>query len=218
MFGREFKLSALARMEAGANVSALARELGVRRKYLYQWRERFRLGGPVALRSRGRPTKAEQLAMESGSPEALPAASPVMPAAAPLTSWLWRGGGSRSWSARSASSKLNWIFFGKPCGKSGKHAGRTTGLACGRLRGHRGDDVTAAARRAHGRADVWVGGGQPGGLLPPVAGLRAAAGRDRGARRDPTGGAGEPSLWLSADRGPAAAREAWWRTTSGCCG
>jgi transposase-like protein len=71
-------------MEAGANVSALARELGVRRKYLYQWRERFRLGGPVALRSRGRPTKAEQLAMESGGPEALPAASPVMPAAAPL--------------------------------------------------------------------------------------------------------------------------------------
>ena len=55
-FSREFKLSALARMEAGANVSALARELGVRRKYLYQWRERFRLGGPVALRSRGRPT------------------------------------------------------------------------------------------------------------------------------------------------------------------
>jgi len=83
-FSREFKLSALARMEAGANVSALARELGVRRKYLYQWRERFRLGGPVALRSRGRPTKAEQLAMESGGPEALPAASPVMPAAAPL--------------------------------------------------------------------------------------------------------------------------------------
>jgi len=83
-FSREFKLSALARMEAGANVSALARELGVRRKYLYQWRERFRLGGPVALRSRGRPTKAEQLAMGNGSPEALPAASLVMPAAAPL--------------------------------------------------------------------------------------------------------------------------------------
>jgi hypothetical protein len=36
------------------------------------------------LRICGRPTKAEQLAMESGGPEALPAASPVMPAAAPL--------------------------------------------------------------------------------------------------------------------------------------
>jgi transposase len=82
-FSREFKLAALARMEAGANVSALARELGIRRKYLYQWRERFRLGGPVALRSRGRPTRAEQLAIETGSTEPLPAASPVMPAAAP---------------------------------------------------------------------------------------------------------------------------------------
>jgi len=65
-FSREFKLAALARMEAGENVSALARELTVRRKYLYQWRERFRAGGPIALRSRGRPTKAEALAIQSG--------------------------------------------------------------------------------------------------------------------------------------------------------
>lgn len=81
-FSREFKLAALARMEAGENVSALARALGVRRKYLYQWRERFRLGGAIALRSRGRPSKAEMLAMAAG-PEALPAASPRLPAAAP---------------------------------------------------------------------------------------------------------------------------------------
>ncbi len=69
-FSREFKLAALARMAAGENVSALARELGVRRKYLYQWRERFRLGGAIALRSRGRPTKAEVLVMRrSGGDE-----------------------------------------------------------------------------------------------------------------------------------------------------
>lgn len=59
LFSREFKLAAIHRMQAGENVSALARELGVARKYLYQWRERFRIGGPVALRTRGRPTKAE---------------------------------------------------------------------------------------------------------------------------------------------------------------
>ena len=57
-FSREFKLSALARMEAGENVSALSRELGVRRKLLYQWREAFRAGGPEALRGQGRPRKA----------------------------------------------------------------------------------------------------------------------------------------------------------------
>jgi transposase len=81
-FSREFKVAALARMAAGENVSALARELGVRRKYLYQWRERFRAGGVIALRSRGRPTKAEVLAISAG-PEALPETSPRMPAAAP---------------------------------------------------------------------------------------------------------------------------------------
>lgn len=66
-FSREFKLAALARMAAGENVSALCRELGIKRKYIYQWRERFRLGGPAALRSRGRPTKAEALAMRPGA-------------------------------------------------------------------------------------------------------------------------------------------------------
>lgn len=62
-FSREFKLSILERMAAGENVSALSRELGIACKCLYQWRERFRQGGAVALRSRGRPTKAEVLAM-----------------------------------------------------------------------------------------------------------------------------------------------------------
>jgi transposase-like protein len=82
LFSRDYKLAALRRMLAGENVSALARELGVRRKYLYQWRERFRAGGPLALRSRGRPTKAEVLAMQAGetAPD-IPAAS--RPQAAP---------------------------------------------------------------------------------------------------------------------------------------
>ena len=82
LFSRDYKLAALRRMLAGENVSALARELGVRRKYLYQWREWFRAGGPLALRSRGRPTKAEVLAMQAGetAPD-IPEAS--MPQAAP---------------------------------------------------------------------------------------------------------------------------------------
>ena len=57
VFSRDFKLSAVRRMLAGENVSALARELAVLRKDLYVWRERFRSGGPEALRSRGRPRK-----------------------------------------------------------------------------------------------------------------------------------------------------------------
>jgi transposase InsO family protein len=54
-FSREFKLEALRWMEAGENVGVLARELGVSRKSIYQWRNRYRLGGGNALRShRGR--------------------------------------------------------------------------------------------------------------------------------------------------------------------
>ena len=62
-FSREYKLAVIERMAAGENVSALSRELGIARKCLYQWRDRYRLGGVVALRSRGRMTKAEVLAM-----------------------------------------------------------------------------------------------------------------------------------------------------------
>jgi len=54
---RKFKLAAVSRMLAGENVHALARELRVLRKDLYVWRDRFRSGGPEALRGPGRPRK-----------------------------------------------------------------------------------------------------------------------------------------------------------------
>lgn len=58
-FSRAFKLEAVGRIEAGENVSALARELGIKRAILYRWRDACWLGGPEALRLRGRPSKAE---------------------------------------------------------------------------------------------------------------------------------------------------------------
>jgi transposase len=64
-FSRDFKLTALQRMLAGENVSALCRDLGIARKLLYDWRERYRLGGVVALRERGRPTRAESDALRA---------------------------------------------------------------------------------------------------------------------------------------------------------
>ena len=83
LFSREYKLAALRRMQAGENVSALARELGIRRKYLYQWRERFRAGGPEALRTRGRPSKAEALAIAAHGVGLRPAAGAAMGDAVP---------------------------------------------------------------------------------------------------------------------------------------
>lgn len=68
-FSRAFKEAAVKRMAAGENVSTLARELALRRKLLYEWRDVLRNGG--ALRSAGRPRKtAERPKRVGAGPEA----------------------------------------------------------------------------------------------------------------------------------------------------
>ena len=55
IFTTEFKQQAVLRLEAGASASALAAELGVRRKLLYDWRQAYREHGVAGLnRKRGR--------------------------------------------------------------------------------------------------------------------------------------------------------------------
>ena len=54
-FSREFKLAAVGRMQAGESPSALQRELGVKRKSLYEWKKRVEAGGAENLRDGGRP-------------------------------------------------------------------------------------------------------------------------------------------------------------------
>jgi transposase len=73
VFSREVKLAAVRRMLAGENVSALARELKLRRKLLYAWRDSFRSGGPEALRTRGRPRKSAVVAPAVAGPPRGPA-------------------------------------------------------------------------------------------------------------------------------------------------
>ena len=53
----EFKRAAVALMAPGVKISALARELGVCRQRLYEWREAMRLGDEQ-LRRPGRPKRA----------------------------------------------------------------------------------------------------------------------------------------------------------------
>ena len=64
-FNRGFKLAALERMASGENVSALCRALGIRRSRLYEWRDRYRLGGADGLRGPGRMSTAEALAIRA---------------------------------------------------------------------------------------------------------------------------------------------------------
>lgn len=67
-FSREFKIAAVQRMAAGANVSKLARELGISRKGLYQWQKLFRAGGPAALRDDVGPPRAARRLGEANDP------------------------------------------------------------------------------------------------------------------------------------------------------
>jgi transposase len=60
-FDRDFKVVAVRRMLAGESPTALAMELQVGRKVLYQWKDAYVAGGVEALRSRGRPRKGEEL-------------------------------------------------------------------------------------------------------------------------------------------------------------
>ena len=63
-YSRAFKLAAIARMEAGESAMALSRELRVKHGMLYRWRNAFRRGGELALRTElGRPNRSDALAM-----------------------------------------------------------------------------------------------------------------------------------------------------------
>jgi transposase len=58
-YGSELKLAAVRRVLAGESVSAVAQELGVRRKRLYVWKDRYAELGEAGLvyRRGGRPRK-----------------------------------------------------------------------------------------------------------------------------------------------------------------
>jgi len=66
-YGAELKLAAVRRVLAGESVSAVAQELGIRRKRLYVWKDRYAELGEVGLvrRRGGRPRK--QAAAVNGS-------------------------------------------------------------------------------------------------------------------------------------------------------
>jgi transposase len=58
-FSQEFKVAAVQRMNAGESTARLAEELGVRRKLLYEWKQRMEAGGAESLkRKAGRPRKS----------------------------------------------------------------------------------------------------------------------------------------------------------------
>ena len=56
-YSADFKQDAVSRMAHAKTITGLAEELGVRRKFLYLWRDQLQAGGRAALeRRRGRPS------------------------------------------------------------------------------------------------------------------------------------------------------------------
>ena len=145
-YGTELKLAAVRRVLAGESVSAVAQELGVRRKRLYVWKNRYEELGEAGLMHRrgGRPRK--QAAAVNGSE-----------AKAGRESCRWRGSVWRNWNVESVSRNWSWIFSAKPWGAQ-KRAGSDLHV----------DRGAGRARRPQR--------GEPRGILPALGSVGAAAG------------------------------------------
>jgi transposase len=68
-YSTEFKLDAVNRMAQAKTIAGLAEELGIRRKFLYQWRHQFEAEGRTGLeRRRGRPPGSKSLTVSAPLP------------------------------------------------------------------------------------------------------------------------------------------------------
>jgi transposase-like protein len=67
----DFKQEAVRRMAQATTIIGLAKELGIRRKLLYQWRDQLRAGGRAGLeRRRGRPPGSKSEIVSPPTPDA----------------------------------------------------------------------------------------------------------------------------------------------------
>src|SRR4051812_22917567 len=64
-YSREFRLQVVRRILDGEKVPALAQELGIHRKVLYEWVRRVNQGGEASLRDRGRPRRDDTVRFAS---------------------------------------------------------------------------------------------------------------------------------------------------------
>ena len=91
-FSTEFKERAVLRLEAGERLAALADELGIRRKLLYEWRRGYRQQGIAGLNRKRGPKPGGK-----GSPSPPGRASP--PPHGQAANWHRPRHALRTWSA-----------------------------------------------------------------------------------------------------------------------
>jgi transposase-like protein len=80
-FSTEFKERVVLRLRAGERLAAVAGELGIRRKLLYQWRHAYRKHGVAGLNRKRGPKPGGK---GSGSPGRASPATPSSPDGAPV--------------------------------------------------------------------------------------------------------------------------------------
>ena len=70
-YSADFKQDAVRRMAQAKTITGLAKELGIRRKFLYQWRHQFEAEGKAGLeRRRGRPPGSKSQTVSPPRPSA----------------------------------------------------------------------------------------------------------------------------------------------------
>src|SRR6266567_5103004 len=185
-YAMELKLAAVRRGRAGESVRAVAEELGIRRKRLYVWKDRYaELGEAGLARQRGgRPRKEAQ---EAGSPSETTVGRGELLAARKRIAELERKVGQQ---------ELELDFFGEALrrikwARSDLHVDRGAGRA---RRPQRGTNVRVERR-------------QPGGVLSALGIVGTTPGRHGAARCHPAGDRGKAVLRIPAGAtGTAAAR------------
>jgi transposase len=71
IYSLDFKQEVVRRMEQADTIVGLAKELGIQRKLLYQWRDKFRARGSVGLeRRKGRPPGSRSQTVSPPAPSA----------------------------------------------------------------------------------------------------------------------------------------------------
>jgi len=70
-YSTDFKQEAVRRMAQATSITGLATELGIRRKFLYKWRDQFEAEGRAGLeRRRGRPPGSKSHSISPPGPSA----------------------------------------------------------------------------------------------------------------------------------------------------
>ena len=131
VFSTEFKTGVVLRLEGGERLAAVADELKIKRKLLYEWRAAYRAMGVAGLNRKRGPKPRYSAARASPDAASGPDAPSELARAKARIAELERKIGKQ---------QMDLDFFAKPCGSSTRWRPRRPRPARRPLRGHRNDE------------------------------------------------------------------------------